>query len=118
MCFVCLNSLAREYDTVVIFVESICFDVISLLCYKLGIGNFSVQYNFTSISVALIIMSASLCTLDDDSCRDGTQAVWVHSTATATVFTGAILGQLTVFSIFIITCQDLLIANANELLIF
>ena len=58
------------------------------------IGNFSVQYNFQCISVALIAMSQSQCTADDDACRDGEQDDWVQSTASATVFEGAIIGQL------------------------
>lgn len=41
-------------------------------------------------------MAASVCTADDDSCKDGEQSSWVSSTATATVFVGAITGQLTV----------------------
>ncbi|KAJ1412133.1 major facilitator superfamily domain-containing protein [Ochromonadaceae sp. CCMP2298] len=59
-----------------------------------SVGNFSVQYNFQSISVSLIIMAASVCTTDDDACREGDQAPWVMSSATATVFVGAITGQL------------------------
>ena len=65
----------------------------------LAVGNFSVQYNFQAISVALIVMSASVCTLSDDKCKDGDQDKWVASTATATVFIGAIIGQLSVRSI-------------------
>lgn len=52
------------------------------------------QYNFQAISIALLVMSAEECTLDDDSCKDGDQAEWVQSVATATVFIGAITGQL------------------------
>lgn len=53
------------------------------------------QYNFQSIAIALILMSVQQCTLDDDSeCKEGEQAVWVRSTATATVFVGAMTGQL------------------------
>lgn len=59
-------------------------------------SNFSVQYNFQSVSIALIIMSASQCTLDDDGCKGGEQAAWVFSTASASVFVGAVVGQLTV----------------------
>jgi hypothetical protein len=61
-----------------------------------AVSNFSVQYNFQSISIALIVMSTSVCTLSDDECKNGNQDGWVTSTATATVFIGAILGQLTV----------------------
>jgi PHS family inorganic phosphate transporter-like MFS transporter len=53
-----------------------------------------VQYNFQSISIALITMSATVCTLDDDKCKDGDQATWVKSTASAVVFAGAVCGQL------------------------
>jgi hypothetical protein len=41
-------------------------------------------------------MSASQCTIDDDGCKAGEQAEWVFSTASASVFVGAIVGQLTV----------------------
>ncbi len=41
-------------------------------------------------------MSASQCTLNDDACKSGDQADWVFSTASASVFVGAIVGQLTV----------------------
>ena len=61
-----------------------------------AVGNFSVQYNFQAISIALLVMSASVCTSNDDSCKDGEQSAWVSSTATATVFVGAITGQLSV----------------------
>lgn len=54
------------------------------------------QYNFQAISIALIVMSSSVCTSDADSCADGEQSAWVSSTATATVFMGAIAGQLSV----------------------
>lgn len=63
-----------------------------------AIGNFSIQYNFQAISVALIVMSVEQCTLTEEKCKDGKQAGWVMGTATATVFAGAILGQLTVSS--------------------
>ena len=43
-----------------------------------SISNFSVQYNFQSISAALLIMSASVCTSDDANCRDGHQAEWYY----------------------------------------
>lgn len=62
-------------------------------------GNFSVQYNFQAISIALLVMAASVCTTDDGSCKDGEQSPWVASTATATVFVGAITGQLSVSTI-------------------
>jgi hypothetical protein len=61
-----------------------------------AVGNFSIQYNFQAISVGLIVMSVEECTLNEERCRVGKQADWVSGTATATVFAGAILGQLTV----------------------
>ena len=60
-----------------------------------GIGNFSVAYNFNSISIALIVMSSSVCTNNDDACNQGKQASWVSSTLAGIVFAGAIFGQLT-----------------------
>jgi MFS family permease len=59
-----------------------------------GLSNFSVQYNFQAIAVALLLMTSAVCTTDDDKCRQGKQASWVASTASAVVFTGAIFGQL------------------------
>jgi MFS transporter, PHS family, inorganic phosphate transporter len=59
-----------------------------------GISNFSVQYNFQAIAIALIVMSESVCTSDDAKCKDGEQAEWVDGVAAATVFVGAIVGQL------------------------
>lgn len=72
-------------------IRPFCFEIFSTAC-----SNFSVQYNFQSVSIALIIMSASQCTIDDDGCKAGEQAEWVFSTASASVFVGAIVGQLTV----------------------
>mmetsp|Transcript_15815 Transcript_15815/g.14312 ORF Transcript_15815/g.14312 Transcript_15815/m.14312 type:complete len:578 (+) Transcript_15815:34-1767(+) len=60
-----------------------------------SVSNFSVQYNFQAISVALLIMSDSVCTSSEKNCKDGIQAPWVSGTLTATVFIGAIVGQLT-----------------------
>jgi len=60
-----------------------------------AISNFSIQYNFQSISIALIVMSSSVCTSTMNDCNEGEQAAWVTSTATAVVFVGAIIGQLT-----------------------
>lgn len=61
-----------------------------------SLGNFGVQMNYQAIAIALIVMSAEVCSLDDDSkCKEGEQAAWVSSTLTATVFAGSILGQLT-----------------------
>jgi PHS family inorganic phosphate transporter-like MFS transporter len=59
-----------------------------------AISNFSVQYNFQAISVVLIVMSQTVCTASDADCKSGDQAAWVHGTATAGVFIGAIIGQL------------------------
>ncbi len=73
------------------FIQIIKFFVFFIAC-----GNFSVQYNFQAIAVALLIMSQSQCTSTDVDCKDGEQAEWVHSSATATVFIGAIIGQLVV----------------------
>ena len=41
-----------------------------------SISNFSVQYNFQSIAIALLVMSSSVCTSNDEDCRDGEQAEW------------------------------------------
>ena len=59
-----------------------------------SISNFSVQYNFQAIGVALLVMSAEVCTTDDGDCKDGHQDAWVQGTASATIFVGAIMGQL------------------------
>jgi hypothetical protein len=77
-------------------VKSLIF--MTYLLSHTAVGNFSVQYNFQAISIALLVMAASVCTTDDEDCKEGTQAEWVSSTATATVFVGAITGQLTVSS--------------------
>jgi PHS family inorganic phosphate transporter-like MFS transporter len=59
-------------------------------------GNFNVQYNFGAIAIALIVMSSVECTsATAEDCRQGHQASWVNGTASATVFAGAIFGQLT-----------------------
>ncbi len=59
-----------------------------------SLGNFSVQYNFQAISVALLIMATEQCTSTEENCRQGKQEAWVEGTAAATVFAGAIFGQL------------------------
>ena len=41
-----------------------------------------------AIAVALIVMSKSVCTSNDEDCRSGTQAEWVEGLASATVFVG------------------------------
>lgn len=58
------------------------------------VGNFSVQYNYQAISIALIVMSVVKCTSTIEKCKDGDQDSWVTSSATATVFVGSITGQL------------------------
>jgi PHS family inorganic phosphate transporter-like MFS transporter len=58
-----------------------------------GLANFATQYNFQSIAAALVVMSSSICTSDDDNCRNGIQADWVASMSTAAVFLGAVVGQ-------------------------
>ena len=60
-----------------------------------AVGNFSVQMNFQSISIALIVMSKAVCTASANDCKEGKQDAWVSSSATATVFVGSIIGQLT-----------------------
>lgn len=61
-----------------------------------GIGNLAVQCNFQAVSIALIVMSMSQCTLANEAeCKEGEQATWVSSTLHAIVFAGSILGQLT-----------------------
>jgi MFS transporter, PHS family, inorganic phosphate transporter len=59
------------------------------------IGNFGVQYNYQAISIALIVMSKHVCTGELEDCKNGDQDSWVHSSATAVVFAGSIVGQLT-----------------------
>lgn len=71
----------------------------NVLVFRLAaVSNFSVQYNFQAISIALLVMSDSVCTSTDANCKDGTQKGWVTSTASAVVFIGAIMGQLSVRS--------------------
>ena len=60
-----------------------------------GVGNFSIQYNFESISIALLMMSVVECTGSDQDCRQGHQQPWVAGTANGVAFAGAIAGQLT-----------------------
>lgn len=59
-----------------------------------ALSNFSVQFNFQAVAVALLVMSASVCTSNDDECRENEQAAWVSGAATSTVFIGCIAGQL------------------------
>jgi MFS transporter, PHS family, inorganic phosphate transporter len=59
-----------------------------------GLCNFSIQYNYQSASIALIIMSASVCSTDDADCRLGHQDTWVVGTTSAMILLGSIVGQL------------------------
>lgn len=85
-------------------------------------ANFAAQYNFQAIAIVLLSMSASQCTLDDDSCRHGHQDEWVDSTASAAVFLGAAVGQLTMgylgdyFSRNLALCWTLFIAGVSVIL--
>lgn len=58
------------------------------------LANFGVQYNFQSIGVALLVMSAEQCTSTLEDCINGKQQPWVTGTISAVVFLGAICGQL------------------------
>ena len=60
-----------------------------------AVGNFSVQYNFQAIGIALYVMSEVECTMDDVQCQAGHQKNWVGGNAQAVIFAGAIIGQLT-----------------------
>lgn len=59
------------------------------------LSNFSVQYSFTSMSIAFIVMSVTVCTRSRESCKDGIQDDWVIGTSNAASLIGAIVGQLT-----------------------
>jgi len=49
-----------------------------------AVGNFSVQYNFQAIGIALYVMSLAQCTLDDDiQCAGGHQKNWVSGNSRA-----------------------------------
>jgi len=65
-----------------------------LSSYITGTANFSAQYNFQSIAIVLYIMSQTVCTSNDDSCKDGIQQPWVEGTSSAVIFVGAVCGQL------------------------
>jgi PHS family inorganic phosphate transporter-like MFS transporter len=60
-----------------------------------AIGNYSIQYNFQAIAIALIIMNSIECSSTETECEEGMQAVWVASAVTGSVFIGAITGQIT-----------------------
>lgn len=57
-------------------------------------ANISIQYNFNSIVIALIIMSVSECSSTEVDCKDGNQSSWVQPLSSATIFVGAVMGQL------------------------
>lgn len=59
-----------------------------------GASNFSIQYNFQVIAITLLVMTASICTTDDNSCQNNIQEIWVQTTANSVVFIGCIIGQL------------------------
>jgi PHS family inorganic phosphate transporter-like MFS transporter len=59
-----------------------------------ALANFSTQYNFQSIAVCLILMSTSVCTSTVADCRAGDQKGWVSGAANATIFIGAVVGEL------------------------
>eukprot|EP01040_Poterioochromonas_malhamensis_P013221 gene13221-14513_t len=90
--------------------------------YITGMANFSSQYNFQCIALVLLVMSVRECTTNDDGCKDGDQAEWVDSTASAAVFIGAVVGQLTMgylgdlFSRNLALCWTLIIAGVSSIL--
>jgi PHS family inorganic phosphate transporter-like MFS transporter len=57
-------------------------------------ANFTVQYNFSCISLALIMMSQKECTSDDGNCAIGEQADWVEGASEAGIFVGAVIGEI------------------------
>ena len=59
-----------------------------------ALANFAAQYNFQAIAICLQVMSASVCTIDDADCKTGEQAAWIAGSAEATIFIGAVVGQL------------------------
>lgn len=59
------------------------------------IGNFSIQYNFQSLSVAMLLLDSTVCTSNDDNCRNGHQALWVGPVVKGIIFLGCMIGQLT-----------------------
>jgi PHS family inorganic phosphate transporter-like MFS transporter len=59
-----------------------------------ALANFAAQYNFQSIAISLLVMSLNECTTDDGNCRSGDQLAWVDGTSQATIFIGAVVGQL------------------------
>ena len=73
----------------------------SLSKISTALSNFVIQYNYGSMSCALLIMSASVCTYNDDiklysKCElVGEQKEWVEPAANSVVYLGSIIGQLT-----------------------
>lgn len=65
-----------------------------LSAFITAMSNFSVQYNFQSIAIALLVMSVSVCSSTPANCLIGIQSSWVYGTSTAISFIGAITGQL------------------------
>lgn len=67
-----------------------------LSTFIVAFSNFSIQYNFGSIAIALLVMSNAVCTEKShpELCRRGIQASWVQGTAASVVFVGAVVGQL------------------------
>eukprot|EP00605_Chrysophyceae_sp_TOSAG23-4_P000959 GSChrysophyteH1.ASY1.ANO1.1059.1 assembled CDS len=59
-----------------------------------AVGNFSIQYNYESVSIALLIMSVAQCTSSESDCKLGHQLPWVSGTSTGVAFAGSIAGQL------------------------
>lgn len=57
-------------------------------------ANFTVQYNFSCVSLALIMMSQGNCTSDDGNCATGEQAAWVEGASEAGIFVGAVIGEI------------------------
>lgn len=60
-----------------------------------ALSNFSIQWNFGSIAIALLMMSSEVCTMpQEQDCREGKQASWVVTVSSSVVFVGAVIGQL------------------------
>jgi PHS family inorganic phosphate transporter-like MFS transporter len=57
-------------------------------------SNFSIQYNFGSISIALLVMSRDVCTSTAANCLTGVQAGWVTGTSNGVSLAGAVVGQM------------------------
>ena len=60
-----------------------------------GFSNYAIQYNYQSASIALIVMSGSVCTTTESLCHEEEQAPWVSGSTTAMVLLGSMVGQLT-----------------------